>query len=225
MGLGPPVLALYRQMKELGLFDNVSKVIELGAQNVWCPKRNLVKGLFDSFGRPHPSNEILESFSNWKGSARDLYTLLGMEYECVDVDPSFNSIRLDLNFDECPIEHRHKYDFVTNHGTSEHLLNQYNFFKVTHDLTKPGGLMLHAVPFTVHLDHGFFNYQPNFFESLAKSNSYKILGLWVGPDGQLGSLIPWESSLLDYLTINSRTTHLLLVLMQKLSDISLVFLS
>ena len=61
--------------------------------------------------------------------------------------------------------------------------------------------MLHAVPFTVHLEHGFFNYQPNFFEALAKHNGYETLGVWVGPDWQLGSLIPWERDVLDYLTL------------------------
>jgi hypothetical protein len=111
-----------------------------------------------------------------------------------------------------------KYDFVTNHGTSEHLLNQYNCFKVMHDFCRPGGMMLHAVPFTVHLEHGFFNYQPNFFSALARYNSYETLGIWVGPDWQLASLVPWESGLLDYLTLNAKTTHLLVALQRKLHD-------
>ena len=34
MGLGPPVLALYRQLKGLGVFDGITDVMELGAQNV-----------------------------------------------------------------------------------------------------------------------------------------------------------------------------------------------
>jgi hypothetical protein len=45
---------------------------------------------------------------------------------------------------------------TTNHDTSEHILDQRNTFKVIHDFTAPGGLMLHALPFTVHLEHGFF---------------------------------------------------------------------
>src|ERR1700732_4160718 len=38
-----------------------------------------------------------------------------------------------------------------------------------------------ALPFTVHLEHGFFSYQPNLFEALARYNSYQTLGTWVGP--------------------------------------------
>jgi hypothetical protein len=97
-------------------------------------------------------------------------------------------------------------------------MNQYNVFKMMHEFTKPGGVMIHAVPFTVHLEHGFFNYQPNFFEALARYNSYETLGLWVGPDWQLASFIPWDPILLDYLTMNSKTTHLLVVAHRKMHD-------
>jgi hypothetical protein len=218
MGLGPPILALYRQLKGLGALDGISSVMELGAQNVWCPRAELVKNLFRAFNRPEPPQEMLDRFANWKGSAEELYTALGFDFHCIDVDPHFNSIRLDLNFDVCPPEHIGKYDFVTNHGTSEHLLNQQNFFTVVHDLTKPGGLMLHAVPFTAHIEHGFFNYQPNFFEALARYNSYKLLGILVGPGWQAASLIPWEPDILDYMVINSKTTHLLVAILQKMYD-------
>jgi hypothetical protein len=218
MGLGPPVLALYRQLKGLGFFDGITDVMELGAQNVWCPKPSLVNNLFQAFGKPAPAPDMLDRFTNWKGSGLELYTALGFTYRCIDLDPQFNSIPLDLNFDECPAEHVGKYGFVTNHGTSEHVLNQYNVFKIMHDLTKVGGFMLHAVPFTVHLDHGFFNYQPNFFEALARYNSYETGGIWVGPGWQVASFIPWEVDLLDYLVLNSKTTHLLVVLLQKKYD-------
>ena len=48
---------------------------------------------------------------------------------------------LDLNFDEAPKDHWNKYGLVTNHGTSEHIMNQYNVFKMMHDFTRPGGVM------------------------------------------------------------------------------------
>src|SRR5262249_251101 len=72
--------------------------------------------------------------------------------------------------------------------------------------------------FTVHLEHGYFNYQPNFFESLAKYNAYAVDGIWVGPDWQLASFIPWQPTLLDYLVLNAKTTHLLVALLQKKYD-------
>ena len=87
-----------------------------------------------------------------------------------------------------------------------------------HEFARPGSVFVHAVPFTVHLEHGFFNYQPNFFEALARYNSYETLGVWVGPDWQLASLIPWDPILLDYLTMSSKTTHRLVVVQRKMYD-------
>ena len=141
-----------------------------------------------------------------------------MKYSCVDVDGRTGTLVLDFNFDQVPDEHKGKYGLVTNHGTSEHILDQRNVFKSMHEFARVGGLLIHAVPFTVHLEHGFFNYQPNFFEALARYNSYETLGFWVGPGWQLASLIPWDPNLLDYLTFSSKTTHLLVVVHRKIYD-------
>jgi hypothetical protein len=222
MGLGPPVLGLYHQLKTLGVFEGVKSVMELGSQGVWCPERRLLTNLFTAFGRPVPEDAELAVYINSTGtgqaSSRHLHESLGFTYDCVDIDRNFGSLALDLNFDGVPDDYKGKYDLTTNHGTTEHIFNQYNAFKVMHDFTAPGGLMMHALPFTVHLEHGFFNYQPNLFDALARYNSYKTLGIWVGPDWTLSSFVPWQPQLLDFLTLSSKTTHLLVVLQQKLHD-------
>src|SRR5262249_51022131 len=218
MGLGPPVIELYRQLKLQGALDDITSVMELGSQDFWCPQQNLFKGLFAAFGRPQPDPALLATTNTSQKPARLLYEALGIAYNSVDVDGRTGSLVLDLNFDTAPEEHWSQYGLVTNHGTSEHILNQYNVFKMMHDFTKPGGVMIHAVPFTVHLEHGFFNYQPNFFEALARYNSHETLGLWVGPDWQLASFIPWDPTLLDYLSLSSKTTHLLVAALRKMYD-------
>jgi hypothetical protein len=218
VGLGPPVIELYRQLKILGAFDGVRNVMELGSQDFWCPQQNLIKALCAAFGRSEPPPELLQTTNTNQLPARRLYEALGMTYECVDVDGRVGSLVLDLNFDSVPAEHRCRYDLVTNHGTSEHLINQYNVFKMMHDFAGPRGIMIHAVPFTVHLEHGFFNYQPIFFDCLARYNSYETLGTWVGPDWQLASFIPWDPMLLDFLSLSSKTTHLLVVAQRKMYD-------
>ena len=218
MGLGPPIIELYRQLKLQGALEGVRNVMELGSQDFWCPQQNLLKALFAAFGKTIADPAILKTTNTSQQSARLLYDSLGIEYGCVDVDGRVGSVVMDLNFDSVPDAHKGKYDLVTNHGTSEHILNQYNVFKSMHEFAKVGGIFVHAVPFTVHLEHGFFNYQPNFFEALARYNSYETLGLWVGPDWQLASFIPWDPMLLDFLTLNSKTTHLLVVAQRKIYD-------
>lgn len=218
MGLGPPVIELYRQLKLQGVLDGVTEVMELGSQDFWCPQKNLVLGLCKAFGRSDVDPALLNTSNASQQPARLLYEALGIKYGCVDVDGRVGSVVMDLNFDEVPAAHRGKYGLVTNHGTSEHILNQYNVFKCMHDFARAGGILVHAVPFTVHLEHGFFNYQPNFFEALARYNSYEMLGLWVGPDWQLASFIPWDPVLLDYLTLTSKTTHLLVAVQRKMYE-------
>src|SRR5262245_35826129 len=218
MGLGPSVIELYRQLKLQGALDGLTEVMELGSQDFWCPQQNLVHGLFKAFGRAAVDPALLNTTNEKQQPARLLYEALGFKYNCVDVDGRAGSIAMDLNFDPVPEELRGRYDFITNHGTSEHILNQYNVFKALHDFGRPGCLFVHAVPFTVHLEHGFFNYQPNFFEALARYNSYETLGVWVGPDWQLASFIPWDPRLLDYLTLSSKTTHLLVAVQRKIYD-------
>jgi hypothetical protein len=40
----------------------------------------------------------------------------------------------------------------------------------------------------------------------------------VGPDWQLASFVPWDPMLLDFLTLNAKTTHLLVVAHRKMYD-------
>ena len=218
MGLGPPVIALYKQLKQFGIFDGVSEVLELGSQNIWCPHRQMLIDLFADFGRPPPSEEFLTACAEWRGVGRDLYEALGMDYYCVDTDGRYAALTLDINFDSVPEQHKNRYGFVTNHGTTEHLINQLNAFKMIHEFTRPGGYMLHALPFLGQLDHGFFNYQPNLFDSLAMYNSYRNCGMWVGVAYDLSSFIPYQKHLLQHLNIKHDSTGLLVVLSQKMYD-------
>jgi hypothetical protein len=122
-----------------------------------------------------------------------------------------------LNFDECTPEHKGRYQLVTNHGTTEHLLNQFNSFKMVHDLAAKDGLIMHALPFLSYLDHGYFNYQPNLFIDLARSNGYDLLGMWLNIDKNLTHFIPWERGLEKHLQIE-KGDSLLLVLFRKNLD-------
>ena len=218
MGLGPPEVELYRQLKLTGALEGIGEVIELGSQDYWCPKRNLIIALFKAFGKTVDDEALLNTTNTNQQPARRLYEGIGIKYNCVDVDGRFGTVIMDLNFDGVPEPERGKYGLITNHGTSEHILNQYNVFKAMHDFARVGGVFVHAVPFTVHLEHGFFNYQPNFFDALARYNSYETIGVWVGVDWQLASLIPWDPILLDFLSFSSKTTHRLVVVQRKMYD-------
>ena len=100
---------------------------------------------------------------------------LGFAYASIDIDGSPGAIPLDLNCDDAPPEARGRYDIVVNAGTTEHVANQVNAFKVIHDLTRVGGVMIHHVPAQGMANHGLVNYNPKFFWMLGRGNGYDIV--------------------------------------------------
>src|SRR5438045_5781971 len=96
MGLGPNVLALYHQLKILGRLDTVTDVVELGSQGVWCPDPQLLKGLFDVFGKPAPPEHELAPYINSNGtgiaSSRHLHESLGFRYDVIQFQFTFVSL-------------------------------------------------------------------------------------------------------------------------------------
>ncbi len=98
-------------------------------------------------------------------------TFLGSHsYEAIDLHGTDARVhKFDLN-EPVPLEDQ--YDIVCNFGTAEHVFNVYQVFKTVHERAKPGGLMLHGLPFQGWVDHGFYTFQPTFFFDLAIANTY-----------------------------------------------------
>lgn len=110
----------------------------------------------------------------WLG---DLFERAGFEYTAFDIFSGYKTEFFDLNAKDLPEERHGRYDLVLNFGTTEHLLGQYNAFKVIHEATAVGGIIYHDLPMTGHLNHGFYNYNPVLLLSLAEANGYEILEL------------------------------------------------
>lgn len=67
-------------------------------------------------------------------------------------------------------------DLVTNNGTSEHIFDQRAVFENAHNMTKcVTGVMIHCLPFSPWLNHGFYNYNPVLFRDLAAANEYQVM--------------------------------------------------
>lgn len=120
--------------------------------------------------RQHPDQDI--AFEEAKYIYR---TVLGItDYRAVDGHARNPDWRMDL---DDPFDLDVRYDFVINNGTSEHVFNQANFFRLMHDHAKSGGVMIHYTTCFGWIDHGHYNIQPSFFIDLARRNNYKILSL------------------------------------------------
>src|SRR5262245_62251919 len=99
MGLGPPVIELYRQLRLQGALDGVTNVMELGSQDFWCPQKNLVRSLFAAFDRGEPDPALLNTTNASQLPARVLYEGLGITYNCVVEVGRSGTIALDFTCD------------------------------------------------------------------------------------------------------------------------------
>lgn len=171
MGITPAALQIISDMAQKNMFANQSRtIIELGSQDVHCSNTGLIAHVFDSFG----ISPEKRAFISHGEKARLLFEILGFAYECVDLDGVEKTHAWDINTASCPEEFRERFALTTNHGTTEHLIGQDNAFRLLHDLTATGGHMMHTLPCTGQVNHGFFSYSPVFFSSLAKANEYKV---------------------------------------------------
>ena len=190
MAIGRNDLLLLSRLKAEGCIPDELSVIEIGAQQLtddFLDSRAELQRIGELFGAelPCPLPPALASSDSRGGglrpldaaapSARGFWTWLGFHYAAIDIDGSPEALQIDLNYDVVPDEHRGAYRLVTNFGTTEHVANQLNAFKIIHDLTAVGGLMMHGVPAQGMFNHGLFNYNPKFFWMLARSNGYKWL--------------------------------------------------
>ncbi len=155
-------------------------ILEIGAQQVNSGVESKI--IIDFIKHFNPSfleeNRILSDLpesSSYTCFTSKMYIEAGCSYAALDIVEYPNSIVFDLNTDSLPNNHINRYDFVTNFGTTEHVANQMNAFKVIHDALKINGVVFHSVPFSGFLNHALINYHPKFFISLVKNNRYKIL--------------------------------------------------
>jgi hypothetical protein len=184
MGLNVRFLKLMIWLKEQGYIAPGQRVAEIGAQqlnNYFLKATDDIKHLSQLFNvavpsLPSPIGDGPDQQLNPSAPRAEVfYRSLGFDYSCVDIDNNPSSISLDLNFDTAPTSLTGKFNLVTNFGTTEHVVNQLNAFKLIHDLAAPGAIMLHELPVLDQLNHGFFGYQPKFFYRLARCNEYSTL--------------------------------------------------
>lgn len=189
MGIGSDIIGTLMMLKKEGYVPERSAVIEIGAQQLANSLIEAKSGLAELqklYGVEHPytkaevkATDIVHGQLQHQHPdapvARDFWKWLGFTYAAIDIDESEGSIPLDLNFDSIPALHIGKYNLVTNFGTTEHVANQLNAFKVIHELTAPNGIMMHHLPAQGMMNHGLFNYNPKFFWMLARSNGYRVV--------------------------------------------------
>ena len=113
--------------------------------------------------------------SRYKGwDLAKIFFKVFLDYEkhsAIDFHGTPAAKKIDLNY---PVDLGEQFDIVMNNGTAEHVFNVFQFFRSTHEFTRPGGLMLHVMPFRGWLEHGFYSFNPTFYWDLAAANGYDM---------------------------------------------------
>jgi hypothetical protein len=168
------------RFRKAGWLDDLKAVCDIGATELNLNGNGMaVRNFLAAFGGGQTLSDA--EIQRWSGGehAEKLWRACGFEYLAIDMSTEIQTLGLDLNFDSVPRSHRGRYQLVLNFGTTEHVCNQLNAMKIIHDLTSPGGLMYHVVPFSGYQNHGFFRYNAKFFWSLCRSNEYGYRDLFV----------------------------------------------
>lgn len=212
MGLGSQALNLTLSLYTDGWFENFKNVIELGSQDIHADINEVACVV-----------SALTKDKNIRSSSiqdpRDFYKALGFEtYDCIDTDGRHNALVFDLNESLFEKGFDRKYDLVTNHGTTEHCFDQFHAFENIHNLCAKGGIMIHGLPFEGYLNHGFYNYQPNFFRNIASANNYNVIGIYINIDSSSGDITSYSDDLMKFLTITPVSTVGLFAVLQKTND-------
>ena len=210
MGLGPQNISLTLSLWQEGLFKGYKRVVELGSQDLHVDPSDLTREM-----RRLTNNPELGTIK----TAKALYQALGFEeYRCIDTDGRNDALVYDLNENIKAKGFSEQFDLVTNHGTTEHCFDQGNGFRNIHNLCAKNGLMVHALPFQGYLNHGFYNYHPNFYRDLAVANQYELKWMLLSVDALSGGLSSYSNVMMKHLNITSLTTMALVVVLRKMND-------
>lgn len=187
-----------KKMEELGLFSRKGmKILDIGSSNLYLARPGEITDFIRARGGAERADldEFAGRLSHGSGYdpvtggrneafVGELFEAAGIQYESFDIAHGYRTTILDLNHAVLPHELHARFDLVLNFGTTEHILNQYNCFKVIHDATRAGGYIYHSLPAVGYVDHGYITYTGRCFFDVAGYNDYELVACWFdGPGG------------------------------------------
>ncbi len=177
------------RLHTLGLIGRNCRLLDIGSSNLYSADPGSLLAFASDFGVTLSDNAVAAICEGSRYGPElttnamfvgDLLTRLGLDYLSIDVAKGFRTRILDLNRQNLPWRLRNSFDLVLNFGTSEHVLNQLNVFALIHAACKRGGYMVHEVPCSGWIDHGYFKYSPRFLFDLAGYNGYEVVAFEYG---------------------------------------------
>lgn len=166
MGASRDNLDLITGLHRSGWLPFPAAIADIGVQQLWNGSDTDYRRFLDHFG--------VKASADRNGTLLGRLLIdVGFSYTAFDIIEAPLTRQLDLNVDAVPSNLVGTFDLVLNFGTSEHVMNQYNAFKVMHDLAKPGGMIYALLLQNGYDGHGLVRYTPRFLRLLIAANAYK----------------------------------------------------
>ena len=172
------------ELRARGLLSPGSSILDIGSSNLYKAEKTATREFLAHYGvRPDDAFvDHLEKGSAYgpNGGTNDVFVgelleLAGLKYLAFDIANGYRTRVFDLNSEILPDDLKGTFDTVLNFGTTEHVFNQLNAFRVIHDAARPGGHIIHELPSVGFIDHGFFCYTPRFLFDLSGHNEYEVI--------------------------------------------------
>lgn len=189
MALTPSIADFFARALAIGAWSPGGQLLEFGESVIslhhtapqifevvapFVPKERYEEALRRAEASIHSKSNYRKSV----GIARAFYHIIFEPsfYMAIELGLGPRRLCVDLNG---PVQVSRTFDYVVNNGTSEHVFDQANVYRLIHEFTRPGGVMVHWQPCIGWTNHGLFHPQPGFFFDLAAANEYeiKLIGL------------------------------------------------
>jgi SAM-dependent methyltransferase len=177
-------LSKLQNLREIEVLPDRGTILDIGSSNLYGADARGLESFAAAFGRKLNPNFIDRfaagsvygpGITKNESFAGELLEQVGLEYLAFDIANGYHTQIFDLNREALADKLRSAFDVVLNFGTTEHVFDQLNSFRVIHDAVKVGGHIVHQLPAVGYIDHGYFCYTPRFFFDLAGHNEYQVV--------------------------------------------------
>jgi len=161
----------------IGYCTSKQKVLTLGRQAI-CLNPDQITALLSKYGIPHINHglgrpDYSERLFEYVGF-KSVFSIDNSPYEGATIIHNLNK----------PISADHKYDFIFDGGTTEHIFNAAQVYENIINMLEVGGVFCSVVPNNNWSGHGMYQFSPEFFLSIfTKKYGMEIKKLYLIRDG------------------------------------------
>jgi SAM-dependent methyltransferase len=178
MGISRAVIKLLMREGKREKFDG--DVLTAGKQDVFSTVRDLEKWAKEQDFFLSLQREVKPPGNKKRTSAfisdETLFKRLGFKnvwsMDCSGYEKC--KIIHDLNLD-VPADLLNKFDLIFDGGTSEHIFNLPKVLENYNKMLKAGGRIVHVLPASNFVDHGFYMFSPTLFYDYYSANKWEIV--------------------------------------------------